>query len=126
AIQCGANLFVFARDRDAMIMSMDGRYPEDRANWLAGFYQQPIVLYRPPRQRWSYAELSSPQNCSRIIIQVGRGGTMASFGLFGMDLEKGVIFRGLVRGVFVPRLGDTRHCLRHFARLLAEKPRISV
>lgn len=126
AARLGAEYLVFARDREAGAMSLDGRYPADQSETLAGFYRKPIVLYRPPRQRWSYAELTTPESCVRLVSKLERSKTSVSFGLFGADLEKGVIFRGLVRGVFLPRAGDTRHSLRQFTRLCNERPRISV
>jgi hypothetical protein len=125
ALVLGADWLVFPRDRRAGVISLDGRYPYSNVA-LAGFYRQPVVLYRPAGERWSYAEMSQPHDCVRIVAQAARQRTTVSFGLFGLDLEKGVILRGRIRGLFIPRANDTRHCLRQFARFMAEPPRLGV
>jgi hypothetical protein len=122
----GAEWLVFPRDRVAGIISLDGRRPNPDAVAIAATYRQPIVLYRPARQRWSYAEMCRPHDCLRIIVRQTKQHTHVGFGLFGLDLEKGVILRGRLRGVFLPRSNDTARCLNEFARFAAEPPRLSV
>jgi hypothetical protein len=70
--------------------------------------------------------MSHPDDCTRIVTCVQRTRVTVSFGLFGLDIEKGVILRGRVRGMFLPRHRDMRHSLRHFARFAAESPHLSV
>jgi hypothetical protein len=122
----GSKWLVFSRDRTAGIMSLDGRSPAAHSTTLAGFYRQPLILYRPSGRRWSYVEMSRPDDCVRIIVGIERHGATASFGLFGLDIEKGVILRGRVRGIFVARANDVRTCLHLFSRFAAESPRLSV
>jgi hypothetical protein len=122
----GTEWFVFPRDRVAAIMSLDGRCPPSDITSVAAPYRQPIVLYRPARQRWSYVEMSRPDDCVRIVVHIVPHRVTVSFGLFGLDVEKGVILRGRVRGMFLPRANDMRHCLRQFSRFAAESPRLSV
>jgi hypothetical protein len=122
----GNKWLVYARDHRAATVSLDGRFPPFDSTTLAGLSRQPIVLYRPAGQRWSYAEMSRTDDCVRVISTFGRSATIASFGLFGLDVEKGVILRGRVRGVFMPRANDMRNAVRAFSRFAAESPRLSV
>jgi hypothetical protein len=122
----GCKWFVFSRDRTAGIRSLDGRPPADDLDTLAGFYRQPIILYRPAGERWSYIVMSRPDDCVHMVVGIERRSVTVSFGLFGLDIEKGVILRGRVRGMFIPRANDLRMSLRHFARFVAESLRLSV
>jgi hypothetical protein len=122
----GSKWLVFARDRMAGLMGLDGRTPAPDVAMLAGFYRQPVVIYRPRGQRWSYVEMARPDDCARVIVGIERRDPTVSFGLFGLDIEKGVILRGRVRGAFISRSKDLRDCLRLFSRFANESPRLSV
>jgi hypothetical protein len=70
--------------------------------------------------------MSHPDDCCRIIARCERGRVSWGFGLFGLDIEKGVILRGRVRGAFIPRRRDTDHATRLFKQFVAEPPHLSV
>jgi hypothetical protein len=122
----GTDCIVFPRDRDAGVLSLDGRYPAPESFALGGVFRYPITLYRPARAAWSYAEMGRPDDCVRMVVHLRGRGSAVSFGMFGLDLEKGVILRGLVRGLFLPRTNDTRQAIRAFERFASESPRLSV
>ena len=117
---------ILPRDREAAMFSLDGRPPGLGEMMLAKPYVHPLVLYRPTGQDWSYVEMSRVEDCARILARKTRGRAELSFGLFGRDTEKGVILRGRVRGVYIPRDQDTqraREILEHFE---TEPPHLSV
>lgn len=123
--QSGTRL-VLPRDREAAKLSLDGRAPCFGDMLLAGPYACPLVLYRPIGHDWSYVEMSSPDDCARIIACRTRNRAEVNFGLFGLDLEKGVILRGRVRGVFIARNQDTDRARDLYAEFAGESPHLSV
>lgn len=126
ATQFGSRSLVLPRDRAVALFSMDGRTPRFGETVLAPAYGYPIVVYRLRNPDWSYVEMSHPEDCARIVARVDAAVARVSFGLFGLDLEKGVILRGRVRGIFVPRRADLDQAMELFKRFLAQKPPLSV
>jgi hypothetical protein len=126
APRVGADWMVVPRDRDAAALTLDGRSPSLDESILTPPFHSPIVCYRPAGQSWSYVEMTHPDDCVRIIAQCERGKVSWGFGLFGLDIEKGVILRGRVRGAFIPRRRDTDQATRLFRQFVAEPPHLSV
>lgn len=81
-----------------------------------------LVLYRPPGVTVSYAEMCHPHDGIGVDIDDGR---IIRFHLFGHDLEKGVILRGRLRGIIMPREGDEEEAQRAYAQFLKEPPHLS-
>jgi hypothetical protein len=123
--QTGTRL-VLPRDCEAAKLSLDGRSPCFGDMLLAGPYAYPLVLCRPIGHDWSYIEMSRADDCARIIVCRTRNRAEVSFGLFGLDLEKGVILRGRVRGVFVARKQDVDRALELYGAFADESPHLSV
>jgi hypothetical protein len=121
-----ARWLVLPRDREAAAFSLDGRFPRFGEMALAAPFTHPLVLYRPAAAAWSYVEMSHPDDCARIIISRQRGQAQVHFGLFGLDLEKGVIARGRLRAVFIERRDDTQSALQLCSAFMLETPRLSV
>ncbi len=117
---------VAPRDVDAARFSLDGRSPTFREMALCAPFGLPIVLYRPAGRKWSYVEMSRRDDCARVLTRVRGGRAEWSFGLFGLDIEKGVILRGRVFGVVVPRRNDAQHAIKLCRRFAAEAPHLSV
>ncbi len=117
---------VAPRDLDAARFSLDGRSPSFEESLLCGQFRWPIVLYRPAGRSWSYVEMSRRDDCARVVARVRGRHAEWSFGLFGLDVEKGVILRGRVAGAIIARRGDTQVAVRLYRRFAAEAPHLSV
>ncbi len=126
ALRAGFDHLVLARDRNAAHLSLDGRPPGLDRTMLAGRFAAPLICYRPAGQSWSYVEMSHPDDCVRVIIVRRRDAVAWSFSLFGLDIEKGVILRGRVRGAVVARQGDLRRAEWLYRQFTAEPPHLSV
>ena len=122
----GSEWLVGPRDREAAMFALDGRPPGSGEMAFAGPYAYPIVLYRPTGQNWSYVEMSRTEDCARILASRTRSHAKVSFGLFGLDTEKGVILRGRVRAVFIPRDQDTERARKLYEQFETEPPHLSV
>jgi hypothetical protein len=122
----GARWLVAPRDHAAARFSLDGRFPRFGELALAPPYRYPLVLYRLTDPDWSYVEISHSDDCARIVARRDRTTAWVHFGLFGLDIEKGVILRGRVRGVFLKRDHDTARAIELYEQLTAESPRLSV
>ena len=120
------NWLVVPRDSAAASLSLDGRFPRFGEMTIWSAYRIPVVLFRPPNQQWSYVEMSHPEDCSRIIARVRRGSAQVCFGLFGLDLEKGVILRGRVRAAFIDRKDDMEHVAELYHEFSVADPPLSV
>lgn len=89
-------------------------------------------LYRLSETPFSYAEMVHPAQSQESAVEVpanaGAGGDAGStrlelrHQLFPERLEKGVILRARVLGVFLDRQGDLEAAARHYAAFLAAEP----
>lgn len=85
-----------------------------------------MLIYRPMGMEISYAEFCHPQDGIELLHQSESALTTTRFRLFGHDLEKGVILRGRLRGIVVPRAFDmlaAHAARRHF---LSETPNLAL
>jgi hypothetical protein len=83
------------------------------------------LLFRPPGHDLSYAEMVHPADFQRDELHCGAPGSRevrVVHQLFSMSLEKGVILRARVRGVFVPRRDDARIAAECYAAFAAADP----
>jgi len=83
------------------------------------------LLFRPPEQSLSYAEMVHPDDFQRDELHCDAAGSRevrVVHRLFSMSLEKGVILRARVRGVFVPRCDDARIAAECYAAFAAADP----
>ncbi len=83
-------------------------------------------LFRLADSDLSYAELVHPADSERSQLEM-QGGAKAcrarlSHELFAARLEKGVILRARVFGVFLTRDGDCEAAAEHFAEFMAAEP----
>jgi hypothetical protein len=126
ASRVGADWLVIPRDRDAAALALDGRSPHLDESIRTPPFHSPIVCYRPAGRSWSYIEMTHPDDGVRIISRSERTSVSWGFGLFGLDIEKGVILRARLRAAFIPRRRDTEQATRLFNQFVAEPPHLSV
>lgn len=120
------------RDRIAALLSYDGREP-------AAVLQRLITTPVPASEAHpfgplatsggdsiSYLEMVHPHDVSRRLIEtLGDGSTIAAmrYALFGCDLEKGVVLRGRLRGVWLAESPTDRSAIiDQHRRFLHEPP----
>ncbi len=77
------------------------------------------LIARPPGKAWSYVEMTHPADVAQSSLEHSGAVLTLKHVLFGDELEKGVILRGRVRGVFTDRARDTAVAVAAYADLLA-------
>jgi hypothetical protein len=128
------------RDAQAAALTYDGREPVEVLRVLGATSVQDPSPHRlppaflripggPPRSRWCYLEMVRPDDCARRIFgdvvtgeDLARKTVSNRYGLFGHDLEKGVVLRGRLRGVLMARLASPAERHRRYDAFLAEPP----
>jgi hypothetical protein len=93
--------------------------PADRSHQLE---TQLLVLLRLEDSPVSYIEMCHPHD--GFDVDLSEANTIR-FRLFGHDLEKGVILRGRLRGMIVPRERDEAIALEAYQQFLHEPPNLS-
>ena len=86
------------------------------------------LLFRQAGMELSYAQMVHPADfhSGRLVARSENEGTMhVSDQLFSQALEKGVILRARVRGVFLPRSGDQRIAAACYAAFAEAEPPLS-
>jgi hypothetical protein len=121
--------WVEPRDARCAALSYDGREPD-----LSGLTTLPprASTFLTPRLVADgdrlYAEMVHPQDVSRRIREGGRTLARARttrYGLFGYDLERGVVLRGRLRGIWLSSPSAKEEAFRHMEQFLAEPPPLS-
>jgi hypothetical protein len=115
------------RDRTSAGLSYDGREVD-----LSGLVTGPPAALSGPwlapktgREGWTYVEMARPEDASRRILE-GRLPFVASrYGLFGHDLERGVVLRGRLRAFWLPKASAFGHAEREYRRFIDEPPPLS-
>jgi hypothetical protein len=89
-------------------------------------------LVRPSGASWSYAEMVHPLDAqsSRVEFQSSSSGPSSNMvllqhRLFEERIEKGVILRARVWGLFLPRDGDLAAAAAHYRAFAAQEPPLS-
>jgi hypothetical protein len=67
-----------------------------------------------------YLEMVHPDDAARRVVETGAAGCRARYGLFGYDLERGVVLRGRLRGIWLPERPDEAGVARRLEAFLAE------
>ncbi len=97
-----------------------GHWPVPARNAGLGELAVPALVYRPPEADWSYAEVARASEATRLVLNLRERRLRWGFGLFGQELEKGVILRTSLRNAIVPRHNDTDE-VEHLARAWQER-----
>jgi hypothetical protein len=120
---------VLPRDAQAARLSYDGRTPKLESTWTGPIGPVPLVVWRLTGGEISYAEMCHVQDGARLILQsnddrgaAGGRSIQTSFGLFEQDLEKGVVLRARLRGVWLERRRDLESADRLLRLFLDEPP----
>lgn len=106
-IEASAAREVWPRDASTAALSYDGREPDpDRLTTRPPGFPEGLMgrFGRSDGTDRVYAELVNPGDVSRRVVPVGPSAAdRPTFrtGLFGFDLEKGVVFRSRLRGLWV-------------------------
>jgi hypothetical protein len=79
-------------------------------------------LWRIAGSHLSFAGMIHPADRRDLRIERDGDQTRVGFGLFWCFLEKGVILRARLRGVFLPREGDDAAAVNWYRDLVAAKP----
>ena len=112
---------VAPRDNKTNRLSTNANFPAADEMTACLPYSMPLVLVRPKHRRWSYLEMCHRDDCTRVMARLNDGGMESSFGLFGLDLEKGVILRGRLRAAYVSRENDKELACKLFQSFLDER-----
>jgi len=121
----GVPWYVLPRDRYAAEWTLAAARPPWRHALMLPPMAYPLVLVRLKDRRLTYVEYAHPQDCQRLIVHVEEGKCEVRFGLFGLDLERGVVVRARLRAAFVPSAGDTQAAQELYEELLEEDPPLS-
>jgi hypothetical protein len=92
--------------------------------WLSGDAAPCVVLFRPRDWSLSYCEMVQPADCSAVRVEDAHL-PCVRWQLFPESLEKGVIRRGRVRGVYLPRDRDAELALAAFHEFVNSPPALS-
>ncbi len=131
--------WVEPRDAHAAALSYDGREPSAT---LHSLITMPVPADAPlalpplicpwttvPASGRYYAEMVQPNDCARRILgevagetEPPEGALSVRYGLFGHDLEKGVVLRGRIRGVFIADPSPEGEAERQLDAFLHEPP----
>ncbi len=85
-----------------------------------------IVIYRPMGQQLSYVEFCHPHDGIGLEVKHDKADYTVRYRLFGLDLEKGVILRGRLRGLLVPRAVDVAAAHAAYERFIVEAPNLTL
>lgn len=119
--------WVEPRDAHAASLSYDGRESDLKGLTtlpprLAAFYS-PRLVTGVGDEGWLYAEMVHPDDVCRRIREGGRSLAQARttrYGLFGHDLEKGVVLRGRLRALWLHSETAKEEALAQFESFLRE------
>ncbi|HEV3166072.1 MAG TPA: hypothetical protein VGZ22_18740 [Isosphaeraceae bacterium] len=124
-----ASRWVEPRDARSAALSYDGREPDLRGLTTLppreAAFHSPRLVPGPAGDGWLYAEMVHPDDVTRRIREGGR--TMAQahtthYGLFGHDLEKGVVLRARLRALWLRSEDAKEAALDQFEQFLQAEP----
>jgi hypothetical protein len=113
---------VLPRDARSAALSYDGR--ELALDQLTtdppGEALTPWLAPQSPFKGVTYVELAAPNDVCRRIQEGRSPYTLTRYGLFGHDLEKGVVLRARLRGLWLPKAEALTECERRWHEFLEE------
>ncbi|HEU5116683.1 MAG TPA: hypothetical protein VFT74_08400 [Isosphaeraceae bacterium] len=110
------------RDARSASFTYDGRETDlsELSTGPPGPIQTPWLAPKSGREGWTYVELVHPDDASRRIMEGRLPFPTCRYGLFGFDLERGVVLRGRLRGVWLPKSEAFEGAERHRDAFLKE------
>ena len=120
----GSPRSVEPRDRDAAALSRDGRETDlsALATGPPGETTGPWLASRTGREGWAYVEMARPEDAARRITEGTLPCHATRYGLFGYDLERGVVLRGRLRAFWLPSGGASNRAETLYRDFLGEPP----
>ena len=105
-------------------LSYDGREPtlDDLTTLPPGPIPPLLSRYGEADPPVAYVEFVHPQDVTRRIRREADSRRSARYGLFGHDLEKGIVLRARLRGLWLPAEAAEGEARGRFAEFLAEPP----
>lgn len=85
-----------------------------------------LFLVRPSNADYSYSEMVFPSDFLGATVTSDVNGLQLSYELFPEDLEKGVIRKGRVRAIWLPRQNDEAIAWSIYRELVAQGPPLTV
>lgn len=107
---------------DGLCVNTRSQLPPGRIQHISDL----LMIHRPPHSPVSYVEMCHPHDgigCFTDVHDDSAGSI--GFRLFGHDLEKGVILRGRLRGMIMPRERDEEEARRAYEHFVREPPNLS-
>jgi len=127
-----AQRWVEPRDARSAALSYDRREPDLRGLTTLppreSAFHSPRLVPGNEADGWLYAEMVHPGDASRRIREGGRTLALSRttrYGLFGHDVEKGVVFRARLRGVWLHSETAKRDALERFEQFEQEPLHLS-
>jgi hypothetical protein len=83
------------------------------------------VIPGPWGDGWTYIELVHPHDAARRITEAGKPASLGHttrYGLFGHDLERGVVLRGRLRGLWTTSPTARDDALARYEEFLSLPP----
>jgi hypothetical protein len=120
----GSHRSVEPRDRESATLSYDGR-EHDLSALVTGPPGSPLgpwLASKTGREGWTYLEMVRPEDSARRVNEGKLPFRSTRYGLFGYDLERGVVLRGRLRGIWTPTIGAFEVAEARFRDFLDEPP----
>jgi hypothetical protein len=120
----GGHRSVTPRDARSAALSYDGR-ETDLAALTTGPPGEALGPWLAPRSAWSgmtYVELAHPDDVSRRIHEGKLPFATTRYGVFGHDLEKGIVLRARFQGVWLSKSVAATESERRWLEFLSAPP----
>ncbi len=120
--QCDGEAFWLTRtDNDVRVSPLENDSAAD-SDWVSPAGERGFFLSRLHGCEVSYAEMVLPADFQGAHIARTSGSPRLTYELFPESLEKGVIRRGRIRSLFLPREHDAQAAWDVYENLCADKP----
>jgi hypothetical protein len=115
------------RDARSAGLTYDGRETDlsELSTGPPGPIRTPWLAPKSGREGWTYVELVHPDDASRRLFEGRLPFPTCRSGLFGFDLERGVVLRGRLRGIWLRKSEAFAGAERHLDAFLKEPPPLS-
>jgi hypothetical protein len=101
----GSSRVVVPRDALAAALSYDGRESDlgKLSTDPTGEFSALWMVPKSGRDGWTYVEMAHPEDASRRVFDGTMPYRSLRYALFGYDLERGVVLRARLRGLWLPK-----------------------
>lgn len=115
------------RDARSAALTYDGRETDlsELSTGPPAPVRTPWLAPKSGREGWTYVELVHPDDASRRLFEGRLPFPTCRYGLFGLDLERGVVLRGRLRGIWLRKSEAFEGAQRHLDAFLKEPPPLS-